>query len=255
MPGSAQDYWATRQLIESTGVITTTQYLADHYRKYNKNIHVIPNCIDFDLWDKAQPKPHDKIRVGWTGGCTHEGDLKMVKDVLYFILDKHKDVEVWINSGPPPAWEPHERLVLDSTWSTIDKYPQYLKGLAYDIGIAPLRDNYFNRSKSNLRYLEYAACKTPTIASNVEPFKSDFIGYVVKSDDEWLSYLEGFIQSKNLRQEIGRAAYKEVKEKLNLDTVTRRYAKLIEDIFNGSVNVSKHSNTGTQVCTGNTNLG
>lgn len=255
MPGSDLDYWATRQLMVSTGVITTTQFLKNQYRKYNDNIHVIPNCIDFSVWDATERKEHEKVRIGWAGGCTHEGDLKLVKDTLYFILDKYKNVEVWINSGPAPSWPKHDRLVLDSTWHTIDKYPAYLKGLSFDIGIAPLLDINFNRAKSNLRYLEYSACQVPTIASNVEPFKNDFCGYTVKNDDDWLTFLEGFIASKNLREEIGSIAYDSVKEKFNLDSITRQYAKLIGDINDGSINPGKYSSPCAQVRPGSANIG
>ena len=229
MPGYAQDVWATRQIIESKGVVTTTDYLKEHYTQWNKNIHVMPNCIDFDLWDSYKTHSNGKVRIGWIGGDTHRGDLKLVKDVLYETLNRHPQAEVYIVCGNPPDWEKHERMHLVGTWSLITEYPRKLKDLAFDIGIAPLKDHYFNRGKSNLKYLEYSACRIPTVASNVEPFKRDFKGYVCNNDDEWLFNLSNLIDNVDLRLQVGWNAYYDVKEKFNLNTIARKYADMVAE--------------------------
>ena len=164
-PGDAQDFWATRQLMESTGVIVSTPYLAQYYAPFNQNVKCIPNCIDFSLWDKHQPIEHPLIRIGWIGGATHEGDLKLVKDALFHLLSEHNNIEIYIVSAPPPKWPEHERLTMMNQWVNIDQYPKHVKELSFDIGIIPLRDNLFNRGKSNLRGLEYSACGIPSVAS------------------------------------------------------------------------------------------
>jgi len=253
-PGDRQHFWGTRQLIMSTGVITTTQYLADCYTEFNTNIHVIPNCIDFDLWDEAERENHPLIRIGWIGGATHEYDLKIVKKILYRILERNKNVEVYIVSGPPPAWEETDRLCLSGRWTTIDRYPAYLKSLGYDIGVAPLRDNYFNRAKSNLRYLEYAACSTPTVSSNVEPFKHDFVGIIAETDLEWESTLQELIDNEEWRLKLGGLAYDSARQMFNLDDIAKQYASLIGRTLDGSTNTSKYSNESVEVRSRNSNI-
>jgi glycosyltransferase involved in cell wall biosynthesis len=227
MPGDRQDVWATRQMIESTGLVCSTQYLADHGRKYNGNVHVIPNCINPFLWKMEPRSSNGKVRIGWVGGATHEGDLKIVKDVLYELLSAHPNLEVMICSGPPPDWPKHERLLLVNKWVTIDKYPEMVKSLNFDIGIAPLRDNYFNRSKSNLRFLEMSAMKIPTVASSVEPFKHDFCGYLCATDQEWFDTLSMLITSPSQREQDGLKAYDQVTTKFNLDKISMDYYGLI----------------------------
>lgn len=228
-PGDAQDFWATRQLMESTGVIVSTPYLQNYYAPFNHNVKCIPNCIDFSLWDKYQPIPHPLLRVGWIGGATHEGDLKLVKDALFSLLLEHQDIEVYIVSAPPPKWSGHERLTMMNQWVNIDQYPKHVKELSFDIGIIPLRDNLFNRGKSNLRGLEYSACGIPSVASWVEPFKNGLPVTTAKSFDFWITELNKLISDERERKQRGWIAYEYVKEFYNLDKVAVMYADYLKE--------------------------
>lgn len=234
-PGDSGDFWSLRQMMISTGVITTTQYLADRYKEYNDNIHVIPNCIDFDVWDSYKSHSNENIRIGWIGGATHDGDLRIVKEVLYDLLIEYKNIEVYIVTHPAPNWKKVDRMNLMTKWVTIDKYPEHVKNLSFDIGLSPLRDNYFNRAKSNLRYLEYSACKCPTVASNVEPFKTNYAGMIAEDEMDWFDQLSLLIKDQDLRLKKGFKAYFDVKEKFNLEVVARDYAAMIEGALNSGL--------------------
>lgn len=227
-PGDRQDFWATRQAIESTGIVTSTSYLKDYFIKLNKKVEVIPNCIDFELWDSYKKHSNEKIRIGWIGGATHEGDLKMVKDVIYEVLNKFPNTEFYIVSYPPPDWKLVDRLHLIQNWSTIDLYAKTVKDYSFDIGLAPLRDNHFNRGKSNLKYLEYSTCHTPTIASRVEPFLTNFEGRLANDDESWFNHLSDLIENQDLRLNEGMNAYFDVKDNFNLTNISMQYAKYLE---------------------------
>ena len=228
-PGDAQDLWATRQLMESHGVIVSTPYLAKYFQEFNPNIKCIPNCIDFKLWDTFSPSPHSLTRIGWIGGATHEGDLKLVRDALFSLLSEHKDIEIYIVSAPPPAWENHDRLHLINKWVEIDEYPRHVKELSFDIGIVPLRDNLFNRGKSNLRALEYSACKIPSICSWVEPFKNGLPVATARGYEFWITELKKLISDEEERKVRGEMAYEYVKEFYNLDKVAAMYADYLKE--------------------------
>jgi O-antigen biosynthesis protein len=230
-PGDSAEYWATRQMMESTGVVTTTNYLANTYKSYNEKIEVIPNSIDFDLWKMEERKKSDTVRIGWIGGTTHEGDLKLVKNVLYDILDLYPKVEVVLCSGPIfESWKKHERLKLINKWVTIDKYPDHLKSLKFDIGIAPLRDNIFNRGKSNLRLLEYGAMGIPVVASNVVPFRFT-PAFLCNSEEEWYDNLYYLINSEESRKENGWACKDFVKNHYNITGTTNQYFQHISEVL------------------------
>ncbi len=230
-PGHQQDYWASAQLQASSGVICSTQYLADSFKGYNEKIYVIPNCIDYEEWDKWSAIPHEKVRIGWIGGASHGADLALAKDAIYDVLNNNDDTEAYIVSCPPPEWKPRDRLHLINKWATIDKYPKHVKELSFDIGLVPLRDNLFNRAKSNLRYQEYSACKIPTIASYVEPHKEGFKGYSVNGDNDWEFAIRQLVALKGLREKMGKTAYDKNRENFNLDMIARKYAGILESFI------------------------
>jgi glycosyltransferase involved in cell wall biosynthesis len=80
----------------------------------------------------------------------------------------------------------------------------------FDIGLAPLVDNRFNRSKSFIKILEYAALGVPFIASPVGPYADHVVdgvtGFLASTPDEWAERLDQLIRSPWLRMKIGGAA-------------------------------------------------
>jgi hypothetical protein len=54
----------------------------------------------------------------------------------------------------------------------VQEYPNWIcSNWQSHIGIAPIADNTFNDSKSELKWLEYTALGVPTVASDVGPYK------------------------------------------------------------------------------------
>ena len=232
------------QLREVDGVVVTHDYLGDMYRRYNKNIHIIPNSIDFDLWDKlkvtTKKKSKKKIRIGWCGGATHSEDIMFIEDAIHRILKKHKHVEFSFAGGAPAQLInlKNPRIKCNNKWANPYKYPQRLKNEQFDIGLAPLLDNNFNRGKSNLRYLEYSALQIPTIASDTEHFKKSITdglnGFLVTEPDEWFEAMDMLIQDKDRREEMGLRAYDFIKKEFNIIKTSKKYATILKDIYKES---------------------
>lgn len=78
----------------------------------------------------------------------------------------------------------------------------------FDIGLAPLIDDQFHRSKTNNKFREYSACGIAGIYSNVDVYsecvKNAETGLLVSNEPEaWHSALVHLIEDKTLRQFIG----------------------------------------------------
>src|SRR5262249_12114020 len=106
--------------------------------------------------------------------------------------------------GRPPRGAPgrggrptikHERCGLRE-WADIRTDTEGFYGaIDWDAGLAPLYPgSVFNRSKSYIKALEYAARGIPVVASDAEPYRGFVLhgvtGFLVKYDHEWLKYLE-----------------------------------------------------------------
>jgi glycosyltransferase involved in cell wall biosynthesis len=114
---------------------------------------------------------------------------------------------------------------LDVEWHPMVPMNQYydkLNELRLDIQIIPRADNYFNRCKSNLKFLESSMFEIPCIAQgfadNLSPYYNDrdymLLAY---THDEWIKHIDDLINDKEKRLEMGRKARAYVEEKYSID--------------------------------------
>lgn len=170
------------------------------------NVVILPNCIDNAL--RKLERPHyEKLTVGWSGSTTHQPDFEFVAPQLKRFLSKHPEVDMHFIGTT------YERLLKrkcrGTPWAT--EVTEYYKLIDYDIGILPLAYDTFNRSKSPIKALEYAALGIPVVATDFGPY-SDFVqhgktGFLVRKEHEWFNYLRDLVNDEDMRTEMGKAAH------------------------------------------------
>jgi glycosyltransferase involved in cell wall biosynthesis len=232
-------------------VTTTTEFLANEYRKINPNVVVLPNCVDPDDWGEPIRNENGKVRIGIVGSAAIEYDYLHVKEVIR-TLSKRKDVEIVMFGLGDKEHRKNNPIVTkvfseeykfwDSikmeqvAWCEAWKYQEKLRQLRLDLMLIPRKNNYFNRCKSNIKFLEASMLKIPVIAQSFdggpyEEITSD-IGVLIKDDKDWMKEIERLINNKSLRRKIGKNAHKyvlknyDINKKYNL--WADAYAKLYE---------------------------
>ena len=243
-PNSDYEKIAYKQIQISDYIICSTRFIKDSLQEMfpNKEITVIRNSIDFDIWDNIVPdtdfkkKEDGVIRIGYTGCSNHSGDVELIRKPIMALLDEFPNVE-FVLPVPFESWAgiDHPRVLMSNKWVALSKYPSMIKGWNMDIGVAPLRDNNLNRAKSNLRWLEYGALRLPCVASSIYPFKNSINhgrdGIVVSnSEKSWYGALKDLILDKQKREKIGESAYKRIKKEYNMEDVSRKYLKVLKGI-------------------------
>ena len=164
------------------GITTSTEFLKQEYSKFNKNVVVTPNHLCRFLWGHAEFKPQDnkKPRIMYAGSMNHfsvkegenHGDMEM--EFVKYILDTVDKFDWHFVGGAPQRIIQNARTegkVTYHEWQNIMSLPLYLRDIKADISLAPLEDNRFNMSKSNIKALEGTAIGVPMICSNVGPYK------------------------------------------------------------------------------------
>lgn len=229
-PGNEYEKNVIDHMRYSNGVITSTDFLRDYYKQFNKAIFTMPNCIDFEKW-KPIKKKSKKVRVGWIGGGNHEEDLRDLVDVIPEVLKRCKNVEFYFVHGVPSYLKGIKGVKHNLTWVSIDEYPAHVASMGFDIGLAPLAFNKFNMAKSNLRWLEYSSLGIPTVATDIEPYAKSIeqgkTGYVCTTKEDWISSICELVDDEKKRDMVGEGAMQEVFEKFNLDTVADKYIKTL----------------------------
>lgn len=244
-PGSEFVRVALEQMKTSDGVIASTPFLKELYEPFNSNIVTVENVIDLTLWRKRPPPVRQRVNIGWVGGGTHNDDLGLIKNPMFRILDKFKDVIFTVLHGVPESLKHHKQIKWTTDFKPIDKYPEWVHRHKFDIGIAPLVDNNFNRGKSNLRWLEYSAMAIPTVASPLPHFSGSIVhgstGFIASTEEQWEHYLTLLIVDATLRRTIGNNARNEVKQNWSLKSLGIKYKDVIKEFHNAEPDSIRHT--------------
>lgn len=136
-------------------------------------VHVIRNAlpdIAYASEDRLAGYPRP-ITVGWAGSMTHDEDFDEVARWLGRYLRWHPSAQYHAIGYMFPS-------VVASVPEAQRRHTPWIKGMAdyyraldsFDVGIIPLRPSTFNRSKSDIKFLEYAARGIPAVVSNFGPY-------------------------------------------------------------------------------------
>lgn len=239
-PDNAQAYEAyTPQMLErlatsiivSDALTVTTPYLAAELVELNANIFVLPNYLPKTLLAKAAPSNDGKVRIGWAGGSSHLLDLMRIVDPVNAFMAQNESAELIIYGQNFTKLFDTQNMT-HKPW--IKDQAGYMRGLHFDIGIAPLKGSRFDNSKSHLKALEYAFRGIPCIASNEIPYQS-FIdhgvtGFLANTSEEWFYYLNLLANDASLRKKMGDSAFEKAKIhtlEANIDTRAQVYEEVI----------------------------
>lgn len=130
------------------------------------------------------------------------------------------------------------RLVLDDSklafhdryrfkpWAPIREYANRYASWSWDIAIAPLDENRFNNSKSNIKMLEAAALKIPCLVSNVTPYIEfcslggpELTWLLCHNIEDWRVKLTRLINDPELRQKLGQKMFETMKKFYDMEVV------------------------------------
>ncbi|MCX6705411.1 MAG: glycosyltransferase, partial [Candidatus Woesebacteria bacterium] len=213
--------------------------LKEEYEIYNKNIYVLPNFMDVDLWKKAEKVDNGNIvKIGWSGSTTHYDDLKEVVEVLEDVVAEYPNVRLRFTGYYPEklfSRIPKDRIEVGLS-QPFDSYYKVLEPV--DINIAPIADTRFNEAKSAIKFLEASMVGIPTVASKVGPYKDAIIhgetGFVAKKYNDWRKSLGRLVENAKDRKEIGNNAKEYTMKNWTFDTNIWRwreaYMKILENV-------------------------
>lgn len=189
------------------------------------SIEVIGNAVDLALLRPSfLPKKENKIVIGWAGSNTHIADLAEMGSTLDWVLDNCPKAHLhWIGMLPPGKnTQMHPRVYVHG-WVHPKEYPVRLSTWNWNIGVAPLEDNRFNRSKSAIKMMELGALKIPCLCSPVRPYL-EFTSLdkrlewlLCNNEREWIKKLNTLINEKEQREYYGNLMYDVVKENYNME--------------------------------------
>lgn len=214
-------------------VVVASKFMKEYYRikTGNQKISYIPNYppkMWFDRFydekkaEKRYKKYKNQPRIGYFGSGTHidvinrAGQKDDFHGVVQDIIKTRKKFK-WVFYGAfPIACKPFIDVgeMEYHDWVDIFEFP-YMVGTAdLNAVYAPLEFNNFNRSKSNIKFLETAAVGLPGVFQNLEPYEESYFKF--NNGEEFIAQLETLLGDEDLYMKTVRKG-RQYAEKMWLD--------------------------------------
>lgn len=188
--------------------------LAARYGYLNGRHLVFPNHLPGPL-PPLSPRPAQGLVVGWGGSVGHRDDLAAVAGPLGAWVKQRPDVRLAVMADPQlrPVFAACPEAQLH--WvppGPMERYTAFLQTL--DVGLAPLMDTGFNRCRSDVKLLEYAAHGAVPVVQRLAPYEAalteGLTGFGFRDTGDLLTILSALHQDPKARGEVARSAYRYV---------------------------------------------
>jgi glycosyltransferase involved in cell wall biosynthesis len=207
-------------LLQSDTVWLSSRHLAQALSPIRPDTTVIGNALDERIWISPSADllfRDEPVRILCMGTQTHNRDFALIEPVLARLKEDYGDrIEIEIvgmttrdglapglgRTGPPPG--------------TAQTYPGFVNWLTsrrprWHIGVAPLLDTPFNRAKSAIKTMDYAALGLAILASDVPSYQGSLAdgpaGQLVRNDPtSWYAALNAMIRDQDRRRAFAAAA-------------------------------------------------
>jgi glycosyltransferase involved in cell wall biosynthesis len=116
----------------------------------------------------------------------------------------------------------------------------------FDVSLAPIKNTMFNRMKSQLKVIEAGFYKKALIASEIGPYTLDLkhclengnfvdgnamLVKETRNHSDWSKFIEKLIKNPNLVEDMGERLYETVKDKYDLNVVTKNRAQFYKSLL------------------------
>ena len=218
-------------------VTTTTEDFKEVLLEKHNNVTVLPNAIDMShkMW-QFESKPSDVVRIAWLGSNQRHHDLLKLKNSIdkLYADPQLKGKFTFTQYGGEKV---DNEIFEGEGFIHLPQLPPYMYGSYYsgvDVCLAPLKDNLFNKCKSELKMVETGMNKKAFVCQNFGVYTKYIVngenGVLVGDDDDWYTPLKKIILDKEYREKLGIALNDLVKDKFSMEVIARQRVEFYKSI-------------------------
>lgn len=198
--------------------------MSDHMKRLAVEHDIVDSYFDMRLIKRTRPEKHRKvIRIAYPTSRVHDELAEIFVDSMHELLKKYgKKIELHLWSNVPGPLRGFKNVIRHKPINDYEKFIRSFHSYGFDIGLAPLRNTIFHRSKTNNKYREYSGCGVAGVYSNVDVY-TDCVshennGMIAENTQEsWTSAIETLIQDDALRKSITAAGAETVKGRYSFE--------------------------------------
>lgn len=213
--------------------------LKEKVSAFTNNAKIYRSSFDFNQLPSFESTPPKSRKIGivYATSRTVDDQYKVFLPALSEFLHQHHafvEMTVW-------GCMPSELMTLPGVTAKklMPRYDDFLREFSrsdFQIGLAPLLDNEFNRSKNNTKFRDYGACGIAGIYSDVDAYSSSVAHMqdgllVANTKDAWLTGLNQLVFDENLRQIIRTNARKKVFQDYRQELIEEQWLKDIQTLL------------------------
>ena len=222
-------------------VTVSTQTLKNKIEHKSINVHLLPNLLNQRSWQRlytSKPKiVNQPIKLGYIGTPSHTQDLKFITNVIKRLEkeygDKIKVETIGVFERQTALFG--QKIVVGSK-SPYPKFVAWLQQtLDWDIGLIPLEESSFNKFKSHIKFLEYAALDLAIICSSGETYKTVAKNQqncliVENTESKWYDAIKILIENPELRKRLSAQAKKDVIQQYTIQSNFCIYKEILPNL-------------------------
>ena len=228
--------------------VTTTKVLAKELKHYISNVFINPDVVNEEMWKisydilkkENDKKMKDHLIIGyWNENISLNSNFDMIKPVLLKILKEFKNVEILFfgELNYSVNYKNYKEFQSQINYKEVTNLKKLLQIISnVDIILAPLENNIFNAAQNEIKWVEAALVKVPTVASNFGVFKQVIkdkeTGILCSELNDWYISLKNLIINENFRKKLGENAYTFCKNKYNTLYTANYFSNFINSISN-----------------------
>lgn len=215
-------------------VICGNNFLAEWFRRWNRNVDVIATAIDTEQYRPADAagKRGGSVAIGWIGTSANHTYLIGIEGVLAKVMRSHLEARLVVISDRAPEFRQLPSGRVDYIPWSEDAEVSDIQ--AIDIGLMPLDDSLWARGKCSFKMLQYMAVGLPVVVSpvgmNAEVLELGEIGIGAKSESQWVDGLSALLESERLRFKMGVEGRRVVESKFSIQALAPTLARSLRGI-------------------------
>jgi glycosyltransferase involved in cell wall biosynthesis len=219
----------------SDEVIVSTEYLKEFCFENHQDPVIIPSPVETDRITPSVKSVDHIPTIGWIGSAWTTGFLGIIESPLKRLAKSHSFRFLTIGSKSDYHIDGINHI--SKPWS----FNEENEGIGeMDIGIMPLSDTDFARSKGGYKLIQYMSGGIPCIASpvgiNTSMIRPGVNGYLASTENEWVESLEKLLDDPSLRSQLGSNGRKDAIELYSREVCFEKLMSILRrhDIVNNN---------------------
>lgn len=201
-------------------IVAGNEYLANYAKNFNKNVVIIPTCIDTEEYKRIngyKEKENGKVCIGWSGSQTTIEHFRAFEPILKKIKEKYKG-KIYFKVIGDSMYKNIDLSIKGKEWKRATEINELEE---IDIGIMPLPHDKWTEGKCGLKGLVYMSMEIPAIMEKVgvnkEIVNDSQNAFLAGNEEEWIEKLSILIDDFDLRKKIGEAGRETVLTKYSVN--------------------------------------